>query len=1284
MAISKRKLIYPIFAALVFVGLVVIAVCYVQLKDIDALRDRVVEEIHADTQRDVQIGSAQLDFSEGIGVLLNELTLKGSSPQQSDYTCKQVLVLLRWLPLLEGKIEIQKLIFEGLMIQVTRDDRGAFNFGDLSANFGDLPAAEADSLEATLSGLIRAALMHSVSVRKSELWFIDHLISSGSEPLITKISNLSFSLNKHSMKSSLRVHLDGDVPFTKQESGRVKLDGKLEVPQDLSKLSQVALEAALQFKDVGTEPFQPYLTKVFQQHPGEHLVSLDTQLTGTLDGRVQISGSLKHAPRVETIRSGSAGLSSLVPGGLDFNFNFNHDTVEFKQLDYRSGDFLLMINGAYTHFLSDKAWLKATLKSAPFKIQDSTEFLPLKVFSRELHDRLHGFLKKGEMEFASLNIEGPPTVFAGRPNAEIEAYDSGSIILRQTDLGPDAFPLNNLTGDIQFKDGVVRINVQSASYEHVAIKNLMGTVTHPLTNPWVTGTLDAEGALEPLALLIEKKWTLPHRLAFLKEIKRIKGTGHGKLLVQGPLHNMEQLKWSGNVALERAEFMRQGWSDPIHNIRGNILFRSIAGSTGKVQREKAWDLQFKNFKGEFGNHYLTDIEAEAFMEKGVPVKKVRGKVQLGMLKAEQLISTPLEGRAKSFLKHLVVESGEIGFDLKNTGPGPGDKQSHNRGSLKVKKLFVKHSKGFRPLKNLEATVSFNDHNIELKKAIGWYGDSPLELKGRFKNYSKDNPELVLTAHSKDFYRKDFSGIPFLETLEYQGSAKVDLKLHHTDRFVRLEKKVDLTRVSYRYKNFLIKPENISNSIEVSATLDSKGKVDVEKVTFELEGSQVSGKGFLKSMEDPQFSIQLGSEHFKTWPASQYIRPLQGSLGGHAHFHLSAEGNFKHLEEAVLQGIVHLNGIEYKPDSLRVPIKFNADMKFKNKHFQIQNGKLEAKGSKVLFNGDYRGGETPHAKLKLVGPGLNLNQIVSEDGKPSKGFLSWVGGTRVFSKGSGEVEIKLGQFTHESWTLPEVTGKFTFKDQTLRTNNLTLGKPDVDQVMIMGKLNLADPQNPSFDTALIARHVPIDRLFVMFGGMFDASLTGKTVWLKAHLQGQGGDLKQVTQSLKGRLAFNLKDGRINTGLLLNGAVQLFGIDVDPKTTAERRRQHNTGYLKIFGEFSILNGVAHTKKFLYEEKGKRLSLVGSFDLNASRMDTVVGLAPFRRVGRVIEQIPIIGPIVTGGKEGSLITSYYKVEGPFSDPKVESVPFKSIGEKVLGTLEGIITAPSDLFIEKKPANP
>ena len=301
----------------------------------------------------------------------------------------------------------------------------------------------------------------------------------------------------------------------------------------------------------------------------------------------------------------------------------------------------------------------------------------------------------------------------------------------------------------------------------------------------------------------------------------------------------------------------------------------------------------------------------------------------------------------------------------------------------------------------------------------------------------------------------------------------------------------------------------------------------------------------------------------------------------------------------------------------VPIKFNADMNFKNKHFQIHNGKLEAKGSKIFFNGDYQGGEAPHVKLKLVGPGMDLNQVVSDDGKPSKGFLGWLAGTQVFSRGSGEIEIKLNRFAHKIWTLPEIAGRITFKNQILKTQNLMLGQPKVDEIKIKGKLSLADIQSPSFDAILITRHVPVENLFAMFGDMFHASLTGETVGLKARLQGQGGDLKQITQSLKGRVSFDLRKGRINTGRLLNGVVKLFGITVDPRTIAERARQHNTGYLHIFGDLAVVNGIARTENFLYEEKGQRMSLVGTFDLNASRMDTVVGVAPFRRVGRVIEK-------------------------------------------------------------------
>ncbi len=47
MAVTKRKLIYPMVALLIFMCLLVIAVFYIQLKDLDALRDMVAQEIQA-------------------------------------------------------------------------------------------------------------------------------------------------------------------------------------------------------------------------------------------------------------------------------------------------------------------------------------------------------------------------------------------------------------------------------------------------------------------------------------------------------------------------------------------------------------------------------------------------------------------------------------------------------------------------------------------------------------------------------------------------------------------------------------------------------------------------------------------------------------------------------------------------------------------------------------------------------------------------------------------------------------------------------------------------------------------------------------------------------------------------------------------------------------------------------------------------------------------------------------------------------------------------------------
>ena len=82
----------------------------------------------------------------------------------------------------------------------------------------------------------------------------------------------------------------------------------------------------------------------------------------------------------------------------------------------------------------------------------------------------------------------------------------------------------------------------------------------------------------------------------------------------------------------------------------------------------------------------------------------------------------------------------------------------------------------------------------------------------------------------------------------------------------------------------------------------------------------------------------------------------------------------------------------------------------------------------------------------------------------------------------------------------------------------------------------------------------------------------------------------------------------------------------------------------------------------------------------MDIVVGVAPMRGLDKIIKEIPLVGGILTGGEEESLVKNYYTVVGPFEDPETATVPFTSLGKKVVGIFQGIVQVPAKLFSPSK----
>jgi len=126
-----------------------------------------------------------------------------------------------------------------------------------------------------------------------------------------------------------------------------------------------------------------------------------------------------------------------------------------------------------------------------------------------------------------------------------------------------------------------------------------------------------------------------------------------------------------------------------------------------------------------------------------------------------------------------------------------------------------------------------------------------------------------------------------------------------------------------------------------------------------------------------------------------------------------------------------------------------------------------------------------------------------------------------------------------------------------------------------------------------------------------------------------------------------------------------------------------YKAITGNFKLENGMISSEDLLFESKSMRMSAVGRINAPEGLIKATLGVHPFVTIDKIISTIPLAGWILTG-QEKSTVTLYYKVEGRLKDPRVDPLPVKSVGDKVLGIFERLLTAPAKALEPLAPAAP
>lgn len=1262
-----RKRFYSVFFGLIGLVAIVAGLVYLQFRDLENLKMLVVEQLQELTQRQVNIKTISLDFSEGVGLKLHNLVLSDPAKPSETFTAVQAGVTMGLWSLLNQNAQIQKVSFHGARLKVTRQGRRGWAIEGL----GDF---RTDTMNAKGKLGENWKRVRRLDIKDATLIFVDPWISEKA-PIRLVAENVNASLSKPILESALLFSLEGNMDGPHDLKSPFRINGRWQESDENP--GDPELQGSLQLVGGHIPLFGKYLDKVFAILPTEKSLSTDSEFVWNPGKSVNYQGKVFISRNHKALSPERFRFPESPESAIDFDVTVKPDLVEFNRLDYRFGAFDFKVKGAYAGHSKKNPEVRLKVSSTPFAVERTQELLPFKLFFPKTHTAFQKRFEKGMLEIRSFDFNGTLDQLNHLARPENLKRLSAELVLNKVDFGSELPKLKQVTGGLKLMPEKNAINISQAQYQDFLISGLSGNVTSVMNHPVVSWTVDGQFKLEELKGILRQVMdtrSFENQLAFFKDLK---GEGSVHLHFRGPLEEPNKLEIEGAMLLENASFKQDQLTKPFENINGRIRFTNRPDNIvlKEINDAPPWEVKLEGFSGNLGPHKIVDLAGETTLAKGSPIRRVYGKVKLGLLEAAELASDSLLGRFKSVLENVSFSGGEVLVDFRGQGAEFSLEPSGPLGLVELKKVTMQHKSGFRPLMGVSGILFFDKNKIRVETKEAWYGDSPVKIKGQYLFMNSKNPELVLRASSSEFKPSDFTDIPFLETLRYDGFAKMEFIWQSNRQYKKFENHVDLSQVDYRYGDWLVKPKGVPNKIAMIGRVLPDGGLNIKEMTFELEDNKVSGHARIAQPSNPQFSAHLEAKDFKTLPMAPYIPALQNNFGGIVQMSLDGQGNVRRLEDALYKGTATLKQLEFKPEGFLKNFTVDGDVKWTGSNVEISKGRLESGKTRTEFNGRYYAGPAPQLELKLRGDGVYFSELLPEPGtREELEQPGWWRTSKLLSKGSGSVDIELDRFNFKKWTLKRLKGNMSFKGKVFDFKKLSVGRTNRDQIEAQGTVSLKDPKRIEFDGLVLASNIRAEGFLGIFSPIFDDSLNGQLNWFKAKLDSKGKDLKEMFSNLNGEIAFDISKGELQTYRLRHGLNELFGFSGN--ITPKQMKLPPTPYVDIFGNFVSKRGQARTENFMFEEPDQRMSMVGDFDMGRFRMDTVVGVAPLRELDRFLTKIPLVGKIITAGDEQSLFKNYYTVKGSFHNPEVYPIPFTSLGKKVVGIFQGIIQSPTDLI--------
>jgi uncharacterized protein YhdP len=792
--------------------------------DPNIYRDILQKSLATALDREVSIGKAKIDLWGGVGITFEDFRVKDRSLAFDLLQSKRLTLRVKLFPLLKREIKWKRIVVDRPTLHLVRGKKGQLNvFLDDSSTGERLKETQKKILEA-LTSLFGGSL----ALRDGEIFFSDE--SLGDAPLKTEIRSFNLRLSKVSYRKAFLFQIDGKIMHSKRE-GLFSIHGTIQdIPEDLN-FAEGRVEAEVKIKGVETVHFWPYLRTMLPMKTISGLLDLDATYRGDFRGTFKTSAKIKFK---EFLFDYPQVFSTILePKWVNIELEADYDAKDFKipRFFIELPEIWVKAKGRVYDIGSKEMGMEAEASSSPFDIAEGKKFIPFRIITPDVSDRLFRSEGKGLFQAVSVKLSGKmPEVdhcdqLANAHVLSIEAKLTGA----QLKLPWNFPPLQDLHGRLLFQKGDLHLKGVEGKIFHSTLEKVNGTFYELLHVPTVQ--IECQGRFDLMDLpALSKTEGIPEEFSrALSSIHIVSGEAQYSLSAEGLLKPPLRFQHHEIYHLSKTQFTHEQIPFPIQIGEGRVELSHR-------------DLKWSEAQVEFGHSSLMMGGFWKHGEKDHSLE-IMAKGRIDLKNLFTLFQTPLfpeEVRSKTEGFEALSGTSQFSFNGKTL---PGTSRFSYEGEFFPKEASLLQKGNPISFVLKEGGISFSDLGISFSKMKIQSGRGFLTLNGFMRDGnvslstwgSMDLKQLFLLIQSPVFPDEIRSQVEGIQ--ELNGVAEIRLKwLGKTEKWISAlkEGEIRLKGMNLRHRGIPVPLSHIQGSFFITPEQirfnELKGKVGDSPIT----------------------------------------------------------------------------------------------------------------------------------------------------------------------------------------------------------------------------------------------------------------------------------------------------------------------------------------------------------------------------------------------------------------------------------------------------------------------